>query len=164
MASSRSIIRWKSQIMSDLQNDDEIIQALGLNPDEDADDLVYTRLFPHYYIPFTQEAVKTYILIEIDIPQVRTKYNSGSSIFAKPQITFTVLSHQSDMRMNMPGVSAVRTDYIAALIDEKYNGKSGFGFKDLKVLSNISGSISSMYRYRQIVFEGVDLSEEICEV
>lgn len=164
MANSLSIIKWKNRILSELQNDDEIINALGLNKGEDAEDLIYVRLFPYYFIPQTQEDVKTYILVEIDIPQTRQRYSETSSIYSKPIITFTVLSHQKDITLNLIGSSAVRTDYIAALIDEKYNGKSGFGFKDLSVLSNTAGSFNSVYRYRQIVFEGVDLNDAICEV
>ena len=48
--------------MSELSQDDEIINALGLNPDESPDDLVWVRLYPHYYIPQTEEEVKKNIV------------------------------------------------------------------------------------------------------
>ena len=64
---SRCIRDWKNKIMSELSQDDNIIEALGLNPDESPDDLVWVRLFPHMYVPTTEESVRTYILVEIDI-------------------------------------------------------------------------------------------------
>lgn len=163
MPNSSFIRIAKNRIMADLQNDNEIIEALRLNDNEDRDDLVYTRLFPHYFIPETQEIVKTYIMVEIDIEQQRTRYGNSSSNLVYPTITFTVLAHQKDMRLDLPGVSAVRTDYITELIDLKYNGKDGFGLKGLEVISNVAGSLNDTYRFRQIVFKSADFNDSYCE-
>lgn len=46
MANSSCVSNWKNQILSDLQNDNEIIEALNLHEDDDHDDLVWSRLFP----------------------------------------------------------------------------------------------------------------------
>ncbi len=86
MPNSSFIRIAKNRIMTDLQNDNEIIDALRLNDNEDRDDLVYTRLFPHYFIPETQETVKTYIMVEIDIEQQRTRYGNSSSNLVYPDI------------------------------------------------------------------------------
>lgn len=149
--------------MSDLQNDDEIIRVLGLNKNEDEDDLVYTRLFPHYFIPDTQEDVKTYIMVEIDINAQRNRYKqSDYSLYSYPVITFTILAHQNDMKLDLSGISAVKTDYIAELIDNKYNGKNDFGLGLLQVTSNIAGSLNDTYRFRQIVFQTIDFNNGLC--
>lgn len=164
MARSKCIRAWKNQIMSELSQDDEIINALGLNPDESPDDLVWVRLYPHYYIPQTETDVKTYILVEIDIPERRSRYNSNdNSIWVHPTIVFYVLTHQEDMRMNIAGESGTRMDYLAELIEDRYEGKRGFGVGGLVLKSDIAGSVNTTYRFRQLVFEAVDIEDGLCE-
>ena len=164
MAKSKCIRQFKNKIMSELSQDDEIISALGLNPDEDSDDLVWHRLFPHYFIPQTEEQVRTYILVEIDIPERRTRYGSSdSNIWVHPTIVFYVLTHQEDMHMNMVGESGTRMDYLAELIEEKYEGRQDFGVGTLQLKSDTAGSVNTTYRFRQLVFEAVDLDSGLCE-
>lgn len=163
MANSSCVSNWKNQILSDLQNDNEIIEALNLHEDDDPDDLVWSRLFPHYYIPDTQEAVKTYIMVEIDVQSNRSRYEPMKyDLYAYPTITFTVLSHQKDMEMKMAGVSATRIDYISMLLDKKYNGTDGFGLGRLQLTSNIAGNLNDTYRIRQLTFQTVDFSDSLC--
>ncbi|MCZ2394973.1 MAG: hypothetical protein LC100_00350 [Chitinophagales bacterium] len=150
--------------MSELSQDDEIICALGLNPDEDPDDLVWKRIFPHYFVEKTEESVKTYLLVEIDIPERRTRYGSSdSNIWVHPTIVFYVLTHQEDMHMNMAGESGTRMDYLAELIEEKYEGRQDFGVGTLQLKSDTAGSVNTTYRFRQLVFEAVDLDDSLCE-
>lgn len=156
MAKSKCIRQFKDKIMAELSQDDEIISALGLNPDEDPDDLVWVRLFPHMFVPQTESEVRTYILVEIDIPERRTRYGSSdSNIWVHPTIVFYVLTHQEDMHMNMAGESGTRMDYLAELIEEKYEGRQDFGAGILQLKSDTAGSVNTTYRFRQLVFEGV---------
>ena len=158
MAKSKCIRQFKNKIMAELSQDDEIISALGLNLDEDPDDLVWHRLFPHYFIPQTEESVRSYILVEIDIPERRTRYGSSdSNIWVHPTIVFYVLTHQEDMHMNMAGESGTRMDYLAELIEEKYEGRQDFGVGTLQLKSDTAGSVNTTYRFRQLVFEAVDV-------
>ena len=158
MAKSKCIRQFKNKIMAELSQDDEIISALGLNPDEDPDDLVWHRLFPHYFIPQTEESVRSYLLVEIDIPERRTRYGSSdSNIWVRPTIIFYVLTHQEDMHMNMVGESGTRMDYLAELIEEKYEGRQDFGVGTLQLKSDTAGSVNTTYRFRQLVFEAVDV-------
>ena len=164
MAKSKCIRQFKNKIMAELSQDDEIISALGLNPDESEDDLVWVRLYPHYYIPQTESEVKTYILVEIDIPERRTRYGSSdSNIWVHPTLVFYVLTHQEDMHMHMVGESGTRMDYLAELIEEKYEGRQGFGVGVLQLKSDTAGSVNTTYRFRQLVFEAVDLDDSLCE-
>ena len=164
MSKSSCIRAWKNKIMGELSQDDAIIDALGLNDGESPDDLVWNRLFPHYYIPETQDSVKTYILVEIDIPERRTRYESSdSNIWVHPTIVFYVLTHQDDMRLNMIGESGTRMDYLAELIEDKYQSRDDFGVGTLQLKSDIAGSVNTTYRFRQLVFEAVDLDNGLCE-
>lgn len=157
MPKSKCIREWKNKIVSELSQDDEIINALGLNDDESPDDLVWKRIFPHYFVEKTEESVKTYLLVEIDIPERRTRYGSSeSNIWVHPTIVFYVLTHQEDMHMNMAGESGTRMDYLAELIEDKYEGRQDFGVGTLQLKSDTAGSINNTYRFRQLVFEAVD--------
>lgn len=156
MAKSKCIRQFKNKIMSELSQDEEIVNALGLNDDESPDDLVWVRLFPHMFVPSTEQIVKTYLLVEIDIPERRTRYGSSdSNIWVHPTIVFYVLTHQEDMHMNMVGESGTRMDYLAELIEEKYEGRQDFGAGVLQLKSDTAGSVNTTYRFRQLVFEGV---------
>ena len=156
MGKSSCIRQFKNKIMSELSQDNEIVNALGLNPNEDPDDLIWVRLFPHMFIPQTESEVKTCILVEIDIPERRTRYGSSdSNIWVHPTIVFYVLTHQEDMHMNMAGESGTRMDYLAELIEEKYEGRQDFGAGVLQLKSDTAGSVNTTYRFRQLVFEGV---------
>jgi len=159
MPKSKCIREWKNKIVSELSQDDEIINALGLNDDESPDDLVWKRIFPHYFVEKTVSEVKTYLLVEIDIPERRTRYGSSdSNIWVHPTIVFYVLTHQEDMHMNMVGESGTRMDYLAELIEEKYEGRQDFGVGTLQLKSDTAGSVNTTYRFRQLVFEAVDVS------
>lgn len=159
MGKSSCIRKWKNQIMSELSQDENIIEALGLNPDESPDDLVWVRYYPHYYIPQTEEDVKTYVCVEIDIPERRSRYGSNESdIWVHPVIIFNVLTHQEDMHMNLVGESGTRMDYLAELIEEKYEGRQDFGVGVLVLKSDVAASINNTYRVRQLVFEAVDVT------
>lgn len=163
MAKSKCIRRFKDKIISELSQDEEIITALGLNDDESPDDLVWVRLFPHYWIPTTQEEVKSYILVEIDIPERRARYGSNdSSIWVHPTIIFYVLVHQEDMHMDLAGESGTRMDYLAELIEDKYEGRTDFSVGTLELKSDVAGSVNTTYRFRQLVFEAVDLDDSLC--
>lgn len=158
------IRKWKDKIMSELNDDLEIVEALGLNPDEDADDLTWVRLFPHYYIASgTQSDVKSYICVEINVPELRSRYgDSGNSLALYPTIIFEVVVHQEDMKLNLAGESGTRMDYIAELIENKYNNRMDFGAGVLKLKSCIAGDVNNTYRVRGLVFEATDISG-VCE-
>lgn len=159
MGKSSCIREYKNKIISELSQDDEIINALGLNPDESPDDLVWKRIFPHYYVENSESVVKTYLLVEIDIPERRSRYGStNSDIWVHPTIIFYVLVHQEDMHMNMVGESGTRMDYLAELIEEKYEGRQDFGVGTLQLKSDVAGSVNTTYRFRQLVFEAVDVN------
>lgn len=164
MGKSSCIRSWKNQIISELSQDDDIIRALGLSDDESPDDLVWKRIFPHYYVPKTEENVRTYILVEINIPERRLRYGTiESNIWVHPTIIFYVLTHQEDMHMNMAGESGTRMDYIAELIEDKYEDREGFGVGILQLKSDVAGSVNDTYRFRELVFDAVDLNDDLCE-
>ena len=67
------------------------------------------------------------------------------------------------MRLNMAGESGTRMDYLAELLEDKYEGRTDFGVGSLKLKSDVAGSINTTYRFRQLIFEAVDLDDSLCE-
>ena len=162
---SKSKIReYKNRIISELCNDEDIINALDLNDEEDADDLVWHRIYPHLWIPQTEELVRSYILVEVSVPERRSRYGSDNNpVYVHPVIIFYVLVHQEDMRMNLAGESGTRMDYLAELIENKYEGRKGFGLVRLQLKSNLANSLNTTYRYRELIFEAVDYDDGLCQ-
>lgn len=155
---SKCIREWKDKIMSELSQDDRIIEALGLNDGESPDDLIWNRLFPHLWIPTTEDEVKSYIMVEIQIPERRSRSNtSESDIWVHPIVVFDVMVHQEDMHMNLAGESGTRMDYLAELVEDAFDGRKDFGVGILKLKSDLADSINTTYRVRHLVFETVDV-------
>jgi len=159
LARSKIIREYKNKIISELSQDDEIIRGLGLNDGESEDDLIWVRLMPHRYVPNTQESVKSYITVEINIPQRRLRYGeSSSNIWTHPYIIFNIIVHQDDMKLNLVGESGTRMDYLAELVEDKYDGRQDFGVGTLSLISDVAGDVNDTYRVRELVFEAVDVS------
>ena len=158
MPNSSCITQWKRRILSELQNDDEILEALGTT-EEEREDLIYTRIYPHYYIPETVTEVTTYIMVEIDIRSL-----SRTNVYSYPMITFVILAHQDDMKLELPSVSATRIDYLGELLDRKYNGATGFGVGKLELKQNYAGNLNDTFRTRTLVFQGMDVEQNVCEI
>lgn len=162
MESSEIITELKNKIITELINDDDIITGLGLNDDETPDDLTWNRIYPHDYIPQTETDVRSYISVEIDIPERRMRYGeTASDIWIHPYVMFRVLVHQEDMQLNLAGESCTRMDYLSKLIERKFNKRGDFGVGTLRRLSNTAGSVNTTYRYRLIVFETVE-AVDVC--
>jgi hypothetical protein len=164
MANDMAISEFKNELIKQIQNDDQIIQALAINEDEDSEDLAYVRLFPYYFIVPTQEDAKTYIFIEVGLTAIQDRFDAlkNDIVYDKCTIYIYVVAHQSLMRMETAGMSAVRIDYISQLLNKKFNGKRIAGLGTLQRVSNIPRSINDTYRSREMVFEVLDFNKEMC--
>lgn len=165
MPNSSLITDVKNDMLVAMQNDDEIVNALGVNDDEDIESLIGVRMFPHWFVPDTQETVKTYICIEVNINSYEKRYSSviDYKTYDIATIEIYILSHQKDLYMNKSGISAIRTDYLSCLIDKKFNGSTVFGIGELQRISNEWCSTKdNVYRYRRVVFQAVDFNKEMC--
>ena len=159
MANSECVSEWKDQILSDLQQDDLFLSVLGVTDEEIEEGLVYKRLFPFRYISERQDDVKTYICVEVDIDKGADR-TFQSRIWVRPTITFRIIAHQDDMRI--PSLSKTRLDYLAELIDKKYNRKRINNSFELDFLCNNAYDVSTTYRERVVKFRGVALTNGLC--
>lgn len=161
MANSSCVSDWKNQILSDLQNDEFLLQVMNVSEEEIENGLMYNRFYPFRYIIDRQDVVKSYICVEINIDR-NSDRRYGSKIYVRPTITFRIIAHQDDNRITNLNTYKTRLDYIAEIIDKKYNGKSINGSNELELIANAAADVSTTYRERVVIFRGVDIDNNLC--
>lgn len=156
MAVVDTISEWKNKAIALVLEQDEIIDLLEMS-DEEADDPMYTRIFPYNHIPQTVEEAKVYITFTVTVPKI-----TFNKIWAYPRLTVRVIAHQERMKLNLAGVSATRIDYISKLIVNLLT-KNDFGFGKLKLATNYEDLYNFIFHYRELVFVGEELVDNYCE-
>ena len=162
MANSSIIGEAKNKIIKEFIKDKEIVAALGCATGESGEKLVNTHIFNYNQNPNTVNDVKTFITVQVHIPE---PYRFYSKIHVQPTIEIWVCSHEQHMVVdNVPKVTENRNDYLARLIDEKLNGRDDFGIGKLRLISNIEGSFQKDYLYRSLVFQALDINDSLCGI
>lgn len=156
MAVANAISEWKNKAIELVLGQDEIMKLLEMD-DNEADDPVYTRIFPYNHIPQTIEETKVYITFTVNVPRI-----TFNKIWAYPRLTVRVIAHQERMKLNMAGVSATRIDYIAKLIVDLLT-KNDFGFGKLQLATNYEDLYNFIFHYRELVFVGEELIDNYCD-
>lgn len=156
MAVANAISEWKNKAIELVLGQDEIMELLEMD-DNEADDPVYTRIFPYNHIPQTIEETKVYITFTVNVPRI-----TFNKIWAYPRLTVRVIAHQERMELNMAGVSATRIDYMAKLIVDLLT-KNDFGFGKLQLATNYEDLYNFIFHYRELVFVGEELVDNYCD-
>lgn len=167
MANSSIIRKAKNRIVKEFIKDKDIIAAIDSKDiqSNEPEKLIGTHIFNYNQNPHTLNKVGTFITIQVHIPQnYYSDYHGNSAIHVKPTIEIWIISHEKHMIVdNVPKVTQNRNDYLSELIDNKINGKSGFGIGDVKLISNIEGASQTDYLYRKLTFQCLDLNWSFCE-
>ena len=173
MANSSLVSSLKKEIIRELVKDPDIFYAID-SPDikfDKADQLVYKHIFPYHKNPETIKESITFLTIQVHIP----KPYDRNKTWVVPRLEIWILSHDRHMKVkNIPGISENRNDYISKLIDKKFNGKDTFGtssddknnlhiYGKMDLVSNIEGSFSRDFLFRQMIFEMKDLNDSLCD-
>ena len=166
MANSSIIRKAKNKIVKEFIKDADIVAAINsseVKPNE-PEKLINKHIFNYNQNPHTLNKVGTFITIQVHIPQsYYTDYNA-SITRVKPTIEIWIISHEKHMIVdNVPKITQNRNDYLSELIDNKINGKSGFGIGETTLLSNIEGSFQQDYLFRKMIFQCVDLNASLCK-
>ena len=161
MANSSIVKKVKNKVIKELIKDSNIVSAI--NSDKVSKDtpekLINTNIFNYHQNPYTIDTVSTFITIQVHIPDSYIRNRT----FVNPQLEIWIISHERHMTVdNIPKITENRNDYLSELIDEKFNGRSDFGFGDMKLVSNIEGAFQTDYLYRKMIFEGTDLNMSMC--
>lgn len=166
MANSSIIRKAKNRIVKEFIKDPDIVAAINSSEikSTEPEKLINTHIFNYNQNPHTLNKVGTFITIQVHIPQsYYTDYNA-SVTRVKPTIEIWIISHEKHMTVdNVPKVTQNRNDYLSELIDNKFNGKSGFGIGEAVLTSNIEGAFQMDYLYRKMVFQCTDLNWSLCD-
>lgn len=160
MANSSIIGKAKNKIIKEFIKDKEIISAINSSSVTSPEKLKGTHVFDYHQNPNTINTVETFITVQVHIPQ---PFSFEDDTFVKPTVEIWIISHERHMIVdNIPKVTENRNDYLSELIDNKLNGKDGFGIGRLKLVSNIEGSYQQNYLFRKMIFECKDLNNSLC--
>lgn len=166
MANSSIIRKAKNKIVKEFIKDKDIIAAINsseVKPNE-PEKLIGKHIFNYNQNPHTLNIVGTFITIQVHIPQNYYNDYNMSAIHVKPTIEIWIISHEEHMIVdNVPKVTQNRNDYLSELIDNKINGKSGFGIGETVLLSNTEGAFQQDYLFRKMIFQCLDLNWSLCE-
>lgn len=160
MANSSIIGIAKNKIIKEFIKDKEIVAAINSSTITSPEKLKGTHIFDYHQNPNTINTVETFITIQVHIPQ---PFSFEDKTFVKPIVEIWIISHEKHMIVNnVPKVTENRNDYLSKLIDNKLNGKSGFGIGKLNLTSNNEGVYQQDYMFRKMVFECLDFNASLC--
>lgn len=161
MANSQELTRYKQQIMSLIINNEKIVELID-NPDvtlENSEELIGKNVFNFIRLPEAPEEERTYICIEVDIPDIRNAYYN--KMFKELIVTIYIITAERLMPTKYGGT---RTDLISAELDTMLNDFQGIGFNKIKCISNTSNGIGVKHRCRIMTFTTQDLINSGCEI
>lgn len=163
MANSSFVGRAKRLIAKEFIKDQEIVDAIDSHLVTSKEKLLGTHIFDYHQNPNTIHEVKTFITIQVHIPESLSRNYKGRT-FVQPRIEVWIISHFEHMKVdNVAKVTENRNDYLARLIDNRLNGRSDFGIGKLELKSNVEGAYQQDYLYRTLVFECTDLNDSLCD-
>lgn len=164
MANSSIIRKAKNKIIKEFIKDEAIVAAINSKTITKPEELINTHIFDYNQNPHTLNNVGTFITIQVHIPYSYYEDYRASEVFVKPNIEIWIISHEKHMKVdNVPKITSNRNDYLSELIDNKINGKMGFGIGTTKLLSNVEGSFQQDYLFRKMIIECKDFNWSLCE-
>lgn len=150
---SAELSEYKLNIIRQFIKDEELVKLIDPhNEFEYPDEMIYERLFPFARIPDTEEEVKTYITITIDVPSIGDK----NDIVRNVTISIRAITH-SDL-MKVPSQNGTRIDLISAKVDEILNESYDFGIGKVTLFSNTEHTLDFKHFYRELRFKTMDLN------
>lgn len=165
MANSSIIREAKNKIVKEFIKDQDIIAAINsseVKPNE-PEKLINKHIFNYNQNPHTLNKVGTFITIQVHIPHDYYTDYKASATRVRPTIEIWIISHEQHMNVdNVPKVTQNRNDYLSELIDNKFNGQSGFGIGKTILLSNVEGAFQQDYLFRKMIFQCTDLNWSLC--
>jgi hypothetical protein len=167
MSNSSIVGKAKNKIIKEFIKDKNIVAAIDSSEikSNEPEKLIGKHIFNYNQNPHTLNIVGTFITVQVHIPQnYYSDYRGNSAIHVKPTIEIWIVSHEQHMAVdNIPKVTQNRNDYLSELIDNKINGKSGFGIGETKLISNVEGAFQQDYLFRKLIFQCLDLNWSFCK-
>lgn len=160
MANSNIISVVKNTVVKELIKDEEILKAIDGMLADTPEDYIGKHIFTFDQNPNTMNTAQTFINVLVNIPEQLLHSNTKVVI----NLEFRIISNVNHMKVsNVPKVKDNRNDYIARLLDKKFNGRTDFGVGKFQLALNKEGSIQADYVYRQMIFTGTDINDSLCK-
>lgn len=119
--------------------------------EEDTDNLIYTQIFPYLYVDDAQIEQKSYVCIEVDVPEIRT------DAIKYMRITIWAYCYKDIMKYTKKGYVGTRADILADMVERtlrKYCNNLGIGNLQLTSVAWIKPQ--SKYYGKQLIFSASD--------
>lgn len=142
---------YKNQFMKDICCNRNIVTLI--TDDENSrvpnHTLAYSQIYPYEFVPETVGVGQTFICFDVDIIKVDNK------TFYTPVLYVWVFTHKSKLHLPSGGV---RTDQLAAEIDNLINGSRFYGLGELE-LSSVGRFVPIVdYQGRELVYYAKDFN------
>lgn len=160
MANSSILLEMKEKVLRELISDPQIVQTIdsGTISADEPDKLIGTHIFRYHSNPDAWTQTATYLTVQMQIPEA-----SENKKWVHPALEIHIISHPQHMEMETSEASGGvinRNDYLAKLLDMKFNGRSDLGGQTRLLLqSNTEGVLDNQYPYRRLLFVTSDLNE-----
>lgn len=162
MANSRTLETIKNKIIYEVIQDIDIITVINKDKIETSEELIDTQIFDFAQNPSAIKDVLTFLTIKVDV--LTYTDSTQNYTYTYPSLIIDIITHIDYMKVNdIPNVTSNRNDYLAMLLDEKFNGKYGFGNGKLILISNEEGSLQKDWVYRRMIFQTTDLNNSNCD-
>lgn len=146
----QELFDYKNQLVSDLISNKEIVRLVDPSvPFEQAETLIYNKIFPYEFVPETIEHGDTYICCDVDIQSTSNK------TYLSPTIYIWVFTHKSLMRLPEGGV---RTDLLCSEICKTINGSRMYGLGELNIYSVKRFAPMTDYQGKCMTFHATDFN------
>ncbi len=141
---------YKNQLMADLLTNPKIVSLIdGDIAFEDAEELMYTHVFPCEYVPDTAEFGQTYICADVDLQRAANKTYYSLTLY------IWVFTHRSLLRLPEGGV---RTDELCSEICEQINGSMKYGLGELDLYATKRFAPMTDYQGKVLIFHAEDFN------
>ena len=160
MANSSIVIKMKKDVINAICQDSDIDSLIDSNQ-YSGSQLENTHIFTYNKNPNTITECITFLTILVDI---RTRDRKGT--FVTPTLTIHIYSHYDhmDMKFGTKLMDYNRNDYLAYLLDEKFNGSTEYGgIGKLQLVSDVEYVATDKFLARKLVFETIDFNESLCD-
>lgn len=149
----KDIGRYKNRIMSHILSSDDICKALLDKKevsDDDKDNLIYNQIFPYLYVDETQNDVKSYVCIEVNIPV------APNNTTKRLQIVVWAYSHKKCMNYHKKDYFGTRPDIISDMIERSLCDATDLGIGKIALQTATYFFPTNHYYGRQMVFTTSD--------
>lgn len=160
MANSTLIATMKQSVIDAICDDPGLFAAI--DPDSalcsTGKDMIWNCIFPYHQLPGSLTTAPTFLSVT-----VHAKLRENSNTFMAATLDIYIYTRRNHLRLP-EGQTGTRLDWIAALLNERFNGSTAHGGLDkLRLVETTEGACKDDYCFRRMQFRTVDANDPFCE-